>query len=48
MAAQWAYDGTDPDELTEKGLAYSLDVMRYVPMCVPCHTAFDGRGVVAA
>lgn len=47
-AAQWAYDGTDPNELTERGLAYSLDVMRYVPMCVPCHTAFDRRGVVAA
>ena len=47
-AAEWAYLGGCPDEITEDavrhyGLRYSLDVSRYVPMCVRCHRRFDHR-----
>ena len=49
QAAQWAYDHTDPNELTEeqewKGktitVSYSLDPAYYQPMCFSCHTIFD-------
>lgn len=40
-AKHWAYTGGDPDELTERGLRYSLDQSRYEPMCVSCHTRHD-------
>lgn len=42
-ARHWAYDHTDPAELTSPaGWPYSLDPMRYQPMCALCHKAFDG------
>ena len=50
-AAEWAYQGGDPDELTtdpairkqeHPGLAYSLSADYYKPMCVRCHRAMDG------
>ena len=48
-AAEWAYTGGDPDELTtdptvrheHPGLLYSLDPAMYVPMCVRCHRLKD-------
>ena len=41
-ASHWSYDHSDPDEMhTEAGYAYSLDLSRYEPRCVPCHKAFD-------
>lgn len=40
-AQEWAYMGGDPDELTERGLRYSLDQDRYEPMCHVCHTRHD-------
>lgn len=41
-AAQWAYDHTDPHELTDDtGRPYSLDTARYRPLCPGCHTRAD-------
>jgi hypothetical protein len=41
-ADQWAYDHTDPNERQDprKG-PYSLDLIRYIPLCVSCHKKFD-------
>jgi hypothetical protein len=43
QAAQWSYDHTCPDELTDgaTGAAYSLNVSRYDPRCVSCHKQYD-------
>lgn len=47
QAAEWSYDGTDPDEvrgLTADGRtvsAYSTDPAYYVPRCKHCHGVFD-------
>lgn len=46
QAAEWAYDHADPDELEgfvrDRGpFAYSLKPHHYLPMCKPCHWAFD-------
>lgn len=45
-ARHWAYDHSDPDEMTQdvgsKSLvAYSVKVEHYDPRCVPCHKRFD-------
>jgi hypothetical protein len=48
-AAEWAYLGGDPDELTTRpdlrrehpGLAYSLKPEHYGPLCKPCHRRRD-------
>jgi hypothetical protein len=41
-ADEWAYMGTDPEELTTAtGLRYSLKVEHYSPACRPCHRAMD-------
>lgn len=42
-AAQWAYDYADPSALRDEnsGLVYSLDLARYMPLCVSCHKVFD-------
>ncbi len=45
-ATQWAYDGLDPNELTdttpsELGLRYSLSVDHYQAKCAPCHVRMD-------
>lgn len=41
-AKHWAYLHDDPDERFQPGVgAYSLDLTRYAPMCVPCHKKFD-------
>ncbi|WOC12524.1 hypothetical protein MP11Mi_16120 [Gordonia sp. MP11Mi] len=42
MAAQWAYDHSDPDELSDAHHGpFSLDVGRYRPLCHSCHTSAD-------
>lgn len=41
-ASDWAYDHNDPNEVrSPKGLAYSTDTDRYIPLCRPCHRRFD-------
>jgi hypothetical protein len=44
-AVQWAYDHRDPNERfgpkNRSLVAYSLDIDRYIPLCVPCHNRFD-------
>lgn len=40
-ASHWAYDHTDPAEKISPRGPYSLDVDRYIAMCVPCHKRFD-------
>lgn len=42
QADEWAYDGTDPEELIgPKGMRFSFDQDRYIPLCYTCHSAFD-------
>lgn len=45
VAQHWAYDHECPEELSEMtpgGIRhYSGNTERYIPMCVPCHKAFD-------
>jgi hypothetical protein len=41
LAAHWAYDHLDPDELPSDDGPYSTKVEHYRPMCVPCHKRFD-------
>jgi len=43
VAAHWAYDHTDPDEMTDErtGCVYSLDTSKYKPLCQPCHALLD-------
>jgi hypothetical protein len=44
-ASEWAYNHSDPDEITttQNGyeVRYSLDPTRYVPMCRNCHRKLD-------
>lgn len=42
-AYHWSYDHQDPDERISStvGVAFSLNVERYQPRCVPCHKRFD-------
>lgn len=43
-AQDWAFTHTDPGPdvlVSHKGLAYSLDPTRYVPMCKRCHHRYD-------
>lgn len=40
-AQEWAYNGIDPDELSEGLLAYSADPGNYDPMCRSCHKRVD-------
>lgn len=43
-AQDWAYDHTDPAELTSpSGSAYSLDPAHYRPMCRADHARFDNE-----
>lgn len=41
QAGHWSYDYSDPHQLSDGGLAYSVDPERYEPRCAPCHTRFD-------
>lgn len=45
LAAEWSYDGLDPDELIGTGQyagrKYSLKIEHYHPRCKQCHTAYD-------
>lgn len=45
QAADWSYDGSDPDELTEpeSGKRYSFNPDHYQPRCHDCHATFDGH-----
>ena len=42
---EWAYDHTDPNEQRNRqgrdDGPYSLDLNRYLPLCVPCHRLLD-------
>lgn len=40
-AEQWAYDHLDPDPRVEGDQLYSLSVDHYIPLCIPCHKAYD-------
>lgn len=40
-AAQWAYDHTCTDERASEYGPYSIDIMRYIPLCCSCHKRFD-------
>lgn len=51
-ATAWAYTNDDPDERVDAAGRYSLDLDRYIPLCGPCHSAYDAAhqaatGVVA-
>lgn len=42
VAKEWAYTHDDPEEkMSPKGRPYSLDLNRYVSMCLPCHRGLD-------
>lgn len=48
LAAHWAYDHADPEELTApEGWPFSLDPAHYMPLCASCHRAFDAAGRAA-
>lgn len=42
-ASEWAYDHGDQDALIcdKRGVPYSADPARYMPMCLSCHRTFD-------
>jgi hypothetical protein len=41
-AGNWAYDHRDDQQVVNhKGLIYSLDIGRYIPLCLQCHRRFD-------
>lgn len=44
-ATGWAYDHSDPEEVTglnrDRLVWYSLDIMHYRPLCSRCHYRFD-------
>lgn len=41
-AAEWSYDHTDPQELTDQsGRRYSADPSHYDPRCISCHRRHD-------
>ena len=41
-ADQWAYDHRDPhSEVGANGLEFSVNIDRYVPLCISCHKRFD-------
>jgi len=44
-ARDWAFDHRDPagPVRVENGRSFSLCIDDYMPMCRPCHMAFDGR-----
>jgi len=42
--AEWAYDHGDPNERVDSRRGpYSVDPSHYLPLCVPCHRAFDAE-----
>lgn len=41
QAEHWAYDHTDPNPRFGRGLPFSLDPERYIPLCRSCHRHFD-------
>lgn len=41
QARDWSYDHTDPDQRYESGKPYSIDLTRYVPLCISCHRILD-------
>jgi len=45
-ASDWAYDHQDPNEkVSERGLPYSTDLNRYMPLCRLCHKTFDNHWI---
>ena len=51
QAQEWAYDHTDPNEMTGVSagfeVVYSLDPDHYKPMCCSCHRKYDAELEVA-
>jgi hypothetical protein len=47
QAANWAYDGQDPNELVgdgpNDGNPYSINPEHYMPLCLPCHRWIDSH-----
>lgn len=41
QARHWSYDLSDPEPLIDQGGTFSLDVNRYEPRCVSCHSNHD-------
>lgn len=47
IATEWAYDHADPNELIgvtgarNVKVAYSVNILHYFPVCIPCHRRFD-------
>ena len=42
VADEWSYDGECPNELIDdRGIAFTRDLSRYSPRCLPCHSAYD-------
>jgi len=48
LGAHWSYDHNDPDQMVDRGLAYSLKAEHYAPRCNRCHATFDELGVKSA
>lgn len=50
LAEDWAYDHCDRREKCDevRGLTYSTDLKRYIPLCKSCHQRFDRALAVAA
>jgi hypothetical protein len=40
-AHEWAYDHACPAERVNRGMVFSLNPDRYLPMCRRCHRLFD-------
>ena len=40
-AAQWAYDHSCLNERASESGPFSIDLERYIPLCVSCHKRFD-------
>jgi hypothetical protein len=49
QAAEWSYDGRDPNALIgtaqAEGKPFSTDPEHYVPRCKPCHLRYDNNPV---
>lgn len=47
-AAEWAYTHDDPcpnERVDPRGKRFSVDVARYVPMCLRCHRLYDKSAI---
>lgn len=45
-AAEWSYDGGDPDEVSDdQGRKFTRNTEAYSPRCVRCHRVFDDNPI---